>query len=196
MINQTFNRESFNSWIDTHSDYLFSYTMLKIGHEEDAKDLIQETFLAAYKNIENFKGESSEKTWLVSILKNKIIDYYRKKTKEKPTIQYLNETEDSFDKNFFNDNNFGRWKETINENYLSNSADTYLKGKEFQQYLTFCLNKLPIRLRTVFMAKYIDDETAENICKENEISSSNYWTMLFRSKTLLRTCLEKKGIKP
>jgi RNA polymerase sigma-70 factor (TIGR02943 family) len=187
---------NFNQWIDQHSDYLYAYIMLKIGHEEDAKDLLQETFIAAFKNIENFKGESSEKTWLVSIVKNKIIDYYRKKAKERPTKEYLNETEDAFDKNFFNENNYGRWKVDIDENYFSNSTDSYLQGKEFQTYLTYCIEKLPLKLRSVFIAKYIDDELAENICKENEITSSNYWTILFRSKTLLRICLEKKGFKP
>ncbi len=180
--------------IDLHSDYLYKYAVLKTGNKDDAKDLIQETFIAAYKNIENFKHQSSEKTWLIAILKHKIIDYYRKKNREQS--KFKSSLNENFDETFFNQNNFGRWKSTINENYISNSADVYLQSKEFQQFLAQCLNAMPLKLKAIFTAKYIDDETAENICKENEISSSNYWTILFRSKVLLRNCLEKKGIKP
>ena len=185
-----------NTWIDNYTDYLFSYALFKIGQREDAEDIVQETFFSAFKNKDTFKGDSSEKTWLVSILKNKIIDYYRKKSNERPIVDYINETEESFEASFFNDKNYGRWNEKIVDNYFSSSADSYLYSKEFQTYLDYCLNHLPPKLRNIFIAKYIDDENTEKICKDFEITSSNYWVMVFRSKTLLRTCLENKGIMP
>src|SRR6056300_1580874 len=67
-----------NGWIDNYSDYLFNYTITRIDDKEIAKDLVQETFFAGIKSMKNFKGEASERTWLISILKRKIIDYYRK----------------------------------------------------------------------------------------------------------------------
>ena len=53
---------------------------------------------------------------------------------------------------------------------------------------------MPSKLKAIFIAKYFEDEKTETICKDYEITSSNYWVMIFRSKTILRTCLEKKGI--
>lgn len=75
-------------WIDMYSDYLFNYTVTRINDRELAKDLVQETFYAGLKSMKNFKGEASERTWLVSILKRKIIDQYRNRIvkKEKPKL--------------------------------------------------------------------------------------------------------------
>jgi RNA polymerase sigma-70 factor (ECF subfamily) len=67
-----------NKWIDLYSDYLFNYTITRVNDRVIAQDLVSETFLAGLKSMKNFKGEASERTWLVSILKRKVIDYYRK----------------------------------------------------------------------------------------------------------------------
>ncbi|MFT5103242.1 MAG: RNA polymerase sigma factor (sigma-70 family), partial [Candidatus Latescibacterota bacterium] len=65
-------------WVDRYSDYLYNYTIVRVNNHEVAQDLISETFLAGLKSKDNFKGEASERTWLISILKRKIIDHYRK----------------------------------------------------------------------------------------------------------------------
>ena len=69
-----------HQWVNAHADYLYAYTITRISDEEQAKDLVQETFLAALEKVNNFEGKSSERTWLTAILKNKIIDVYRKKS--------------------------------------------------------------------------------------------------------------------
>ncbi|WP_435413719.1 RNA polymerase sigma factor, partial [Psychroserpens mesophilus] len=66
-----------NQWINLYSDYLFNYTITRVNDSEIAKDLVQDTFVAGLKSMKNFKGEASERTWLISILKRKIIDHYR-----------------------------------------------------------------------------------------------------------------------
>ncbi|NNC46798.1 MAG: RNA polymerase sigma factor, partial [Winogradskyella sp.] len=67
-----------NLWVDLYSDYLFNYSISRVSDRAIAQDLVQETFLAGLKSMLNFKGEASERTWLISILKRKIIDHYRK----------------------------------------------------------------------------------------------------------------------
>jgi len=57
---------------------LYRYALPRVNDGEVAKDLVQDTFLAAWRNYDNFKGEISEKNWLFTILKNKIIDHFRK----------------------------------------------------------------------------------------------------------------------
>ncbi len=183
-----------NKWVDNYADYLYALALYKLGKKEDAEDVVQETFLSAYKSKDNFRGESSEKTWLVAILKNKIIDVYRKAKPSNNFSTYIDQTQTSFDNAFFDDNNYGRWSNQISENYFSTAADSYLISKEFQKYLTICIDAMPSKLKSIFISKYMDDEKAENICKEYNITPSNYWVIIFRSKTLLRTCLENKGI--
>src|ERR1700744_5328972 len=67
-------------WVRNHADYLYSFAISRINDEEAARDLVQETFLAALEKAAAFEGKSSERTWLTAILKNKIIDTYRKKS--------------------------------------------------------------------------------------------------------------------
>lgn len=66
-------------WVSLYADYLYSYAFVRLDNEEQARDLVQETFLAALEKIDQFRGHSSERTWLTAILKYKIIDVYRKK---------------------------------------------------------------------------------------------------------------------
>ena len=69
-----------NLWVKNYADYLYSYAYTRIDDNELARDLVQETFLGALQGWGKFDGRSSEKTWLTSILKNKIFDVYRKKS--------------------------------------------------------------------------------------------------------------------
>ena len=66
------NTLSPDKWITNYADYLFSYAIYRINDREQAEDLVQETFLSAYKSREQYQGNANEKTWLTSILKNKI----------------------------------------------------------------------------------------------------------------------------
>ena len=76
----------------------------------------------------------------------------------------------------------GHWK---------SDADAGINQEEFNKILEFCMKKLPAKLLPVFVSKYIDNEDADKICKDYEISSSNYWVILHRAKLLMRSCLEK-----
>src|SRR5215475_7654938 len=69
-------------WVEEHGDYLFRYALSRLRDPAKAEDMVQETFLAALKGAKHFQGRSSEKSWLVGILKNKICDSYRKASRE------------------------------------------------------------------------------------------------------------------
>lgn len=182
-----------NTWVSNYGDYLFSIALMKTNNTEIAEDLVQDTFLSAIKAADNFKGESSEKTWLVRILQNKIIDYYRKKDILKGTIDYLSGTEKSFDEHFFapDDHSEAYWRKDAMPGHWKSDADAGINQEEFNKILEFCMKKLPAKLLPVFVSKYIEDEDADKICKDYELSSSNYWVILHRAKLLMRSCLEK-----
>jgi RNA polymerase sigma-70 factor (ECF subfamily) len=67
-------------WVENYTSDLYAWARYKLSDEELAKDLVQDTFMAAAEKTSSFKGESSPKTYLFSILNHKIIDHYRKKS--------------------------------------------------------------------------------------------------------------------
>jgi RNA polymerase sigma-70 factor (ECF subfamily) len=178
------------SWVASFGDYLFSYAVLKVGDRQSAEDLVQETFISAIKGKDSFKGHSSEKTWLVTILKNKITDYYRKKDVLRNATEYIAGTEDDFTDHFF-DPQDGHWRNDATPGYWAESADSAIHTSEFGKVLQMCIHKMPPKLIPVFVARFIDEEDSDSICKVNGISPSNYWVMIHRAKVLMRSCLEK-----
>lgn len=178
------------NWLKNHGDYLFSYCMLRVSNRENAEDLVQETFISALKAQQHFKGESSEKTWLTAILKNKITDYYRRKDVLKETQSYLEATEKEFTESFFNSSD-GHWLKKTAPAEWHTQADSELEQVEFSGIMQNCIQKMPTRLVPVFIARFFNDEDAEKICKDFKISASNYWVIIHRAKVLIRSCLEK-----
>ena len=65
-------------WVDEHGDCLYRYALVRVRTPEVAEDLVQETLLVAVRSQDKFAGRSSQRSWLVGILKNKIVDHYRK----------------------------------------------------------------------------------------------------------------------
>jgi RNA polymerase sigma-70 factor (TIGR02943 family) len=178
------------SWVKSFGDYLFSYALLKIGDRDTASDLVQETFVSAIRGKDTFHGDSSEKTWLMAILKNKIIDHYLKKDVLKNASEYISETEADFSAHFFERAN-GHWLSDAAPQFWAESADSAINKTEFESILQMCVQKMPSKLIPVFVAKFMDDEDSETICKVHGISSSNYWVIIHRAKVLIRSCLEK-----
>ena len=86
-----------DTWVDLYADYLYNYTIARVSDAEIAKDLVQETFLAGLKSAKNYKGDAAERTWLIAILKRKVIDHYRKinskKGKAEVRMNYSSQTD-------------------------------------------------------------------------------------------------------
>lgn len=179
-------------WVVKHSDYLYSYVITRINDEEQARDLVQETFLAALERLDKFEGKSSERTWLTAILKNKIFDVYRKKSsgaeKKIQAFDGLYEQE-----NFFNAGD-GHWKEEHSPQPFGIEDYDPLASKEFNSILQKCMQKLPALWLLVFKMKHMDDLATEIICDELMITSSNFWVIIHRAKVNLRSCLQKNWI--
>ncbi|UUW08739.1 sigma-70 family RNA polymerase sigma factor [Flavobacterium plurextorum] len=178
-----------NLWVKNYADYLYSYVSARIDDNELAKDLVQETFLAALEGWEKFDRRSSEKTWLTAILKNKLYDVYRKKSNnaEKLTIIINNSDTDEF----FEES--GHWKEGHYPEPFG-IEDAALENKEFQGILKSCLKKLPPLWKSVFTMKHVDEETSETICVRLQITPSNFWVISHRTKVSLRDCLQRNWI--
>jgi len=187
------NKEStkmlFERWVTQFSDELFSWAFHKTSSKETAEDLVQDTFLSAYHKIDSFKGKSQPKTWLFSILNNKIIDHYRKKSKQfiisdAEYSQQIKKTDGFFDEN-------EKWK-----NESDSSEQHWLDNPEFNTILLSCIEDLPENWQFIIQSKYILDKKSADICQELQITKSNYWQISHRAKLLLKKCIELNWIKP
>lgn len=169
--------------VEKHTAELVAFTASRVKDRQVADDLVQETFIAAFKGLENYKGESSHRTWLFSILRNKIIDHYRKyyrgKDKEVSSDAY-------FDEN-------GSWLPDKAPSSLGDDQHL-LDNPEFNATLLNCREHLPKKQFAVLQLKYYDQLEADAICKELEISSTYYWQLIHRAKLQLRDCLQKNWL--
>ncbi|MGB3591906.1 MAG: sigma-70 family RNA polymerase sigma factor [Nonlabens sp.] len=172
-------------WVDRYSDYLFNYTITRVSSGDLAQDLVSETFLAGLKSAHRFKGNSTERTWLISILKRKIIDHYRKinskKGKAEVRMGYASGADNS-----------GDWLEEKAGDMRNPNAEDLIEQEELGAVLQQCIGALPERYATIFVQKTIDKMDTETICKEHNITPSNLWVIIHRARVQLMDCLKSK----
>lgn len=169
-------------WVNQYSDPLYAYAVKRVSDDGLAKDLVQDTFLAAYQNIDRFENRSKPKTWLTSILKNKIMDHFRQVYRRK-------ETSIEGDYQMFDED--GSWK---TENIPTPWVEEHLLDNPgFIKVFDGCIESLPERWGSSIRIKYLGED--KNV-EELGISKANYWKMLERARTQLRKCLEVNWIKP
>jgi RNA polymerase sigma-70 factor (TIGR02943 family) len=182
-------------WVDDYSDDLLSWAFYKTSNMENAEDLVQDTFIAACRGIEKYEGKSNPKTWLFSILNNKLIDYHRKKFKNIFTnISDFNSDSDNdyFDK-FFDAND--DWKTGIQPDTEFEIENKLSNNDQFLDTLNKCIGELPELWNSAVQLKYLEEKKGKLICQELDITPSNYWQILHRAKLQLRSCLENNWFK-
>jgi RNA polymerase sigma-70 factor (TIGR02943 family) len=183
-------------WIERYSDILFNYAIMRLNKKEVAEDLVQETFFSALRGKDSFLGNASEKTWLIAILKRKIIDHYRKKSTQNELNIFDKNTKDDFMNHFFEkETRDGHWTEGGAPDGWGKDFETTVEKEEFNSVLSGCLGKLPEKASAVFTLKNMEDLSSEEICKELGISPSNYWVLMHRAKLQLRECIEMNWVK-
>ena len=182
---QTIHTLDPNKWIDKYADYLFNYAVTRVNNSDTAKDLVQETFFAGLKSAKNFEGRAAERTWLVAILKRKVIDYYRKinsnKGKAEVRMSYNSDSDAE-----------GDWLEERVADPFDKTAEDQLENSELGDAIYSCLEKLPEKQAEVFKMKTILGYDTETICNELNITASNLWVIIHRARTALADCMEKK----
>tara|TARA_R100000935_G_C2776272_1_gene139789 strand:+ start:143 stop:694 length:552 start_codon:yes stop_codon:yes gene_type:complete len=175
-----------NKWVNKYSDYLFNFTIVRVNDREVAHDLISETFLAGLKSMKNFKGEATERTWLISILKRKIIDHYRKSNSRKGKAEIKIQYND--------DSNEGDWLEENASDRFDKTAEDVMENEELGMAILECMEQLTDKQAKIFKMKTIDGFETEAICNEFNITPSNLWVIIHRARTTLAQCLEKNWL--
>jgi RNA polymerase sigma-70 factor (TIGR02943 family) len=177
-------------WLELYGNLLYQYTLPRVNDSVVAEDLVQETFLSALKGLDKYRGEASEKNWLFTILKNKIIDHYRKKATEQSVMAMpdLRVIEDDW----FNDEE--GWAENKRPRDW-HASDDPVERKEIQKIINWCKDHLKTLQQDVFTLKYMEDLDSDEICKVLNISASNYWVLIHRARLQMRDCVEKSWLK-
>lgn len=170
------------AWLEQYGDQLFAYARSRVPTDEDAEELVQETFVAAFQNRNQFEERSAVGTWLTAILRNKLMDRYRRKSK-----QAIAGSETLLDQLTFDDQ--GIWKITLGA--WPKRPDRDLENQEFWQVFQRCLEKLPGNLAEVFVLRVLDGVSTEKLCKMLKVSPTNLGVRLHRARMALRHCLGK-----
>lgn len=178
--------ESPDRWVDRYGDQLYRYALARTRDPHLAEDLVQETLLAALKARRDFQGRSSVKTWLVAILKNKIIDHLRRVYREQPLPEPEADT-DPVDVLF---NERGHWKDSPGD-WRSDPGEA-LEQRQFLEIFEACLAQMPPRLAQAFTLREMDGLSPKEICKVMNVSPSNSWVILYRARMRLRECIGRK----
>lgn len=175
--------------IDAQRPYLLRVAMLQLRDQDRAEDCVQETLLAALEAQDKFAGKSSVRTWLTGILRHKIVDAIRKKSRE-PALSTLGEEAEIDDLDlFFDEGNRDHWESKPAE---WRNPERDLEQRQFLDILDFCLEKLPPNTARVFMLREVMELQTDEICQELRITATNVWVILYRARMLLRQCLEQK----
>ena len=179
---ETSTKTDLVQWVETYTNGLYTWALHKVSDSELAKDLVQDTFLVASEKLTSFKGNSSPKTWLFSILNHKIIDYYRKKVKYPSSVEHHSESI------YFNKNQ--EWLLEKRPKNWHEDESNLLDDDEFQTVLKKCLEALPEKWNTCVKLKYLMNKNGDEICQELNITPSNFWQIVHRAKLQLRDCVE------
>lgn len=168
---------------------LLRFARLQLRDAGAAEDAVQETMLAALTGNMRFEKRSSYKTWLVSILRNKIVDIIRSQSREvTATALAIDEADDDtlaetlFDRR-------GHWKPDAAPGRWSDPEASF-EQQQFWRVFEACLDHLPSKTARVFMMREFLGLDTDEICKETGISTSNCWVVLHRARIGLRSCLE------
>lgn len=190
-IKQNSKNESQNveEWFRDHADGLYRYSLLRVGDQAKAEDIVQETFLAAFKSKDSFAGQSSVRGWLLGILKHKIADHFRKEFKDREAFQ-----ENDFDEV---NANFGMlcWAKGLAPRFWSDDPHRAFEDKQFLEVVQKCLKELPSRLRKVFVLREIEELETREIQEIVGAKSGYVRVMLHRGRVLLRSCVERLWLK-
>lgn len=177
-------------WVDEHGDCLFRYAMVRLRDEAAAEDIVQETLLSAIQSLSSYSERSGERTWLVGILKHKLIDHFRKRSREisfDPSETDLSEFDPLFERN---DEFKDHWHDTLSPRIWKQSPEEALQQDEFFGVLQNCLDKLPERVANCFAMREMNGLESDEVCEILGLSASNFWVMMHRARMSLRRCIE------
>lgn len=177
---------SFEQQIVALQDYLLKFARLQLRNDAWAEDAVSETVLAALAKPQSFGNRSQLKTWLVGILKHKVVDALRHHHRE---VSGLDDGEDAqaepLDAIAFKaDGHFAEQPADWG------NPEQQTSSQQFFEILEACASKLPASQGRLFLMREWLELSSEEICKELQLTPTNLYVQLHRARLRLRECLE------
>ncbi|MDR7148163.1 RNA polymerase sigma-70 factor (ECF subfamily) [Hydrogenophaga palleronii] len=167
-------------------DYLMRFARLQLRNDAWAEDAVSETLVAALAKPQAFEARSQLKTWLVGILKHKIIDTLRQRQREVVLDGGTDDdTADPLDHMAFKTD--GHFAEKPAE---WGNPERDMQSRQFFAVLEACTEKLPPAQGRLFLMREWLELSSEDICKELSLTPTNLYVQLHRARLRLRECLE------
>jgi len=178
------------TWLARHGNALYRHALLLLRDTHKAEEAVQEALLAALGARERYAGQASERTWLIGILKHKVMDEFRREARTAPLEdpERLGDGDLDPDASFLPD---GHWAQRLAD---WGDPEDALRSKQFLEILQRCLDYLPARLARLFVLREVLEEDTENICQDLSITPTNVWTMLYRARMGLRDCMARNWV--
>lgn len=169
---------------------MLRFAKIQLKDDALAEDMVQEALTTAWHKQEQFQAASSLKTWVLSILKNKITDHFRQTPPTTPseTLQEENDALDNIHRNYFDSG--GHWKKNHQPQEWRGIPDEYIEHQHFFRALEECLSRLPEDTARIFYLREIDGWDTKEICQEFQLSKENCYVILHRARNALRLCLQ------
>ncbi len=168
--------KAFEDLMKTTSGRIYNLGFRLLRNKEDAADIMQETYMAAYENLPKFKGNSSFSTWLYRIATNFALMKMRREKNKRVSVSELNETSNLYDKALSD------WSE---------SPVDHLKNQELKEILDKAINSLPPKYRSVFVLHDIEGLGIAEVAEILSISGPAVKTRSHRSRMYLREKLSE-----
>lgn len=179
------------AWLEEHGDYLYGFALQKLKNPSLAEDMVQEALVSAITARERYRATASVRTWLTTILRNKIVDHWRVQGRETTTTDLMvSMDEDASVDDFFD--HAGRWAEMPN---AYSAPDAALESKQFWQVFEHCVSRLKPQQAEVFLAREVYGLANDEISKSYSISISNVFVLMYRARVALGKCLESHWVK-
>jgi RNA polymerase sigma-70 factor (TIGR02943 family) len=173
------------SLIDAHGDALYRFALVRVRDKDAAEDLVQETFLAALQGTYRESGPTAERRWMIGIMKHKVIDYFRRTSRE--PIQQADPSGLAAEDTFLDD---GHWKpEAAPMQAWTEQPDRLIERRQFWEALAGCMDRLPPRAAQVFTLRELDELDTDQICELLQLTPTNFGVILYRARKQLRDCL-------
>lgn len=180
------NAPDSSTWLEEHGDYLFRFALLKLKNTALAEDMVQETLISAMTAKGGFSADASIRTWLTSILKNKMVDHWRRQGREISATDMMDGADEDGNVDDFFDK-AGRWADMPN---VYQNPDAALENKQFWVVFEHCISRLKPQQAEVFLAKEVHGMENEEISESYSLSPSNVWVLMHRARVALGKCLE------
>lgn len=164
------------------------FAKLQLNDTDLAEDVVQEALMGALRNAKSFGGRAALKTWVFAILKNKIADALRQRSRLVQASSLLESEEIDLPPLF---DEKGAWKDDERPQDWANPEASF-DQQLFWQIFEACLDGLPEKHARIFMMREFIELSAEEICGNLNISVSNLHVMLHRARLRLRECMENR----